>query len=95
MKKTIIICVLVVLGVGIVNVHSATYTWDGSAGDGKWLTATNWTVSNSKYTWPNEQKIAHISTMIAIRLLSTTVIQSIAVFTSVLTALWMVPLLPR
>jgi len=48
--------VLVVLGFTVVHAHSATYTWNGRSGDGKWRTVKNWTVSNSKYTWPNAQK---------------------------------------
>ena len=35
-------------------VEAATYTFNGSV-DGNWNNKTNWTVSGSTYTWPNEQ----------------------------------------
>jgi hypothetical protein len=33
-----------------------TYVWNGSAGDGLWETPGNWTVTNSPWTWPNEEQ---------------------------------------
>jgi len=36
-------------------VHGAVYLWNGSAGDGNWDTPLNWTVTDSLWTWPNEE----------------------------------------
>ena len=38
--------------------HAALYLWNGSAGDGNWDTALNWTVTDSAWTWPNEELAA-------------------------------------
>ena len=38
--------------------HAAVYLWNGSAGDGNWDTAANWTVTDSIWTWPNEENAA-------------------------------------
>jgi hypothetical protein len=35
--------------------RAAVYDFNGTAGDGQWNTAANWTVTDSAYTWPNEQ----------------------------------------
>jgi len=35
--------------------HAALYLWNGSAGDGLWETPANWTVTDSLWTWPNEE----------------------------------------
>jgi len=35
--------------------HAAVYLWNGSAGDGNWDTILNWTVTDSLWTWPNEE----------------------------------------
>jgi len=35
--------------------HAALYLWNGSAGDGLWETPGNWTVTDSAWTWPNEE----------------------------------------
>jgi len=35
--------------------HAALYLWNGSAGDGLWDTPANWTVTDSAWTWPNEE----------------------------------------
>jgi hypothetical protein len=34
------------------------YAWNGSAEDGLWDTAANWTVTDSNFTWPNEENAA-------------------------------------
>ena len=56
MGKSIVMCILAVLGFTHVHVQAATYTWNDKAGDGNWDDAGNWTVVGSEYTWPNEQK---------------------------------------
>ena len=38
--------------------HAGLYVWNGSAGDGLWETALNWTVTDSVWTWPNEENAA-------------------------------------
>jgi len=35
--------------------NAALYVWNGGAGDGLWETAANWTVTDSTWTWPNEE----------------------------------------
>nr|MBC8217828.1 hypothetical protein [Planctomycetota bacterium] len=35
--------------------QAALYVWNGGAGDGLWETAANWTVTDSTWTWPNEE----------------------------------------
>jgi len=37
---------------------AALYLWNGSAGDGNWDTLANWTVTDSIWTWPNEENAA-------------------------------------
>ena len=36
----------------------AVYLWNGTAGDGLWETPANWTVTDSIWTWPNEENAA-------------------------------------
>ena len=36
-------------------IEGAGYLWNGSAADGLWDTPANWTVTNSTWTWPNEE----------------------------------------
>ncbi|MCH7556865.1 MAG: hypothetical protein IIB56_05340 [Planctomycetes bacterium] len=38
--------------------HAAVYLWSGSAADGLWETPANWTVTDSTWTWPNEESAA-------------------------------------
>jgi hypothetical protein len=38
--------------------QAAVYLWNGSAGDGLWETPLNWTVTDSLWTWPNEENVA-------------------------------------
>ena len=38
--------------------HAAVYLWNGSAADGLWETPANWTVTDSAWTWPNEEAAA-------------------------------------
>ncbi|HUV64361.1 MAG TPA: proprotein convertase P-domain-containing protein [Sedimentisphaerales bacterium] len=35
--------------------QAALYLWNGGAGDGLWETPANWTVTDSLWTWPNEE----------------------------------------
>ncbi len=35
--------------------QAGVYLWNGSAGDGLWETPLNWTVTDSLWTWPNEE----------------------------------------
>ncbi len=35
--------------------NAAVYLWNGSAADGLWETPANWTVTDSTWTWPNEE----------------------------------------
>ena len=35
--------------------QAGLYVWNGGAGDGLWETAANWTVTDSTWTWPNEE----------------------------------------
>ncbi len=36
--------------------NAAVYLWNGSAADGLWDTPANWTVTDSTWTWPNEER---------------------------------------
>ncbi|MHC4499829.1 MAG: hypothetical protein ACYS21_12035, partial [Planctomycetota bacterium] len=38
--------------------HAGLYVWNGSEGDGLWDTILNWTVTDSVWTWPNEENAA-------------------------------------
>jgi len=38
--------------------NAAVYLWNGSAADGLWETPANWTVTDSTWTWPNEENAA-------------------------------------
>ena len=38
--------------------QAGMYVWNGSAGDGLWETPGNWTVTDSVWTWPNEENTA-------------------------------------
>ena len=38
--------------------QAGLYLWNGSAEDGLWDTALNWTVTDSAWTWPNEENAA-------------------------------------
>ena len=55
MKRTILVTILIAILITISQ--AATYTWDGSEGDGDWNNETNWTVTGSAdgYLWPNQQ----------------------------------------
>ena len=55
-KFNFVMYTLAVLLLFNVNLYAATYTWDGSSGDGKWSTPDNWTCTGTGYSWPNEQK---------------------------------------
>ena len=36
-------------------IKPALYVWNGGAGDGLWETPANWSVTDSLWTWPNEE----------------------------------------
>ncbi len=55
MCKRLIYVMTFVLALGS-TAHAALYLWNGSAGDGNWDTALNWTVTDSLWTWPNEER---------------------------------------
>jgi len=38
--------------------NAAVYLWNGIAADGLWETPANWTVTDSTWTWPNEENAA-------------------------------------
>ncbi|MHC4499834.1 MAG: autotransporter outer membrane beta-barrel domain-containing protein, partial [Planctomycetota bacterium] len=54
MCKRLIFLMTLVLALGS-TAHAALYLWNGSAGDGNWDTPANWTVTDSQWTWPNEE----------------------------------------
>ena len=51
-KLIFLISLVLVLGS---SAHAGLYVWNGSAGDGIWDTALNWIVTDSAWTWPNEE----------------------------------------
>jgi regulation of enolase protein 1 (concanavalin A-like superfamily) len=51
-KLIFLISLVLVLGS---SAHAGLYVWNGSAGDGIWDTILNWTVTDSAWTWPNEE----------------------------------------
>ena len=53
MKK--VMSFVLVMFVCIVGAQAAVYDWNGSAGDGKWDTTSNWTVTGSSWTYPNQE----------------------------------------
>ncbi|UCC98039.1 MAG: proprotein convertase P-domain-containing protein [Phycisphaerales bacterium] len=54
-KLILLISFVVALGG---TAQAALYVWNGSAGDGLWETPGNWTVTDSAWTWPNEEAVA-------------------------------------
>ncbi|MHC4174585.1 MAG: LamG-like jellyroll fold domain-containing protein [Planctomycetota bacterium] len=54
MCKRLIYVMMFVLALGS-TAHAALYLWNGSAGDGNWDTPANWIVTDSLWTWPNEE----------------------------------------
>ena len=48
----------VYFGSDVFFMEGAGYLWNGSAADGLWDTPANWTVTNSTWTWPNEEAAA-------------------------------------
>jgi hypothetical protein len=54
MCKRLIYVMMFVLALGS-TAHAGVYLWNGSAGDLNWDTALNWTVTDSAWTWPNEE----------------------------------------
>ncbi len=55
MCKKLIYIMTFVLALGS-TANAALYLWNGSAGDGLWETPANWTVTDSVWTWPNEER---------------------------------------
>ncbi len=56
LKRLVLVAVLVfVLGS---TAQAQQYIWNGSAGDGSWNTALNWTVTDSLWIWPNEEAVS-------------------------------------
>ena len=51
-KLIFLISLVLVLGS---SAHAGLYVWNGSEGDGIWDTILNWTVTDSAWTWPNEE----------------------------------------
>ncbi len=52
-KRNILLSIIAVVAVLLLGSNSglaATATWDGSAGDGKWSTAANWTITSPAST---------------------------------------------
>ena len=54
-KLLLLTTILLVLGG---TTQAALYLWNGGAGDGLWETPGNWTVTDSAWTWPNEEAVA-------------------------------------
>ena len=54
MCKKLIYVMAFVLALGS-TAQAGVYLWNGSAGDGLWETPLNWTVTDSVWTWPNEE----------------------------------------
>ena len=54
MCKKLIYVMAFILALGS-TAQAAVYLWNGSAGDGLWETPLNWTVTDSVWTWPNEE----------------------------------------
>ena len=58
-KFILLVSILLVLGS---SAQAGLYVWSGEAGDELWDTAANWTVTDSNWTWPNEEVIAASAT---------------------------------
>ena len=54
MCKRLIYVMTFILALGS-TAQAGVYLWNGSAGDGLWETPLNWTVTDSLWTWPNEE----------------------------------------
>ncbi|MCH8120514.1 MAG: hypothetical protein IIC00_12390 [Planctomycetes bacterium] len=57
MSKRLIYLMMFVLALSS-TANAAVYLWNGSAADGLWETPANWTVTDSTWTWPNEENAA-------------------------------------
>jgi len=55
-KKFILLVSILLTLVG--TTQAGLYVWSGEAGDGLWETPANWTVTDSTWTWPNEENAA-------------------------------------
>ena len=57
MSKRLILLMVLVCVLGSTT-QAQQYIWNGSAGDGLWDAALNWTVADALWTWPNEEAVS-------------------------------------